>query len=153
MNKVLLIGRLTRDPETRQTTSGIKYSRFTIAINRATTDNQADFVPVVVWRNQAEFVERYIKKGALVSIDGRFTSSSYVNSDNQNVTRYEITAERIEGLESRSVRERANNNSNSSFQTSNSLTQEVRVKESSQPTEVKFEKESEENDVPWELDL
>lgn len=150
MNKVLLIGRLTRDPETRQTTSGIKYSRFTIAINRATTDNQADFVPVVVWRNQAEFVERYIKKGALVSIDGRFTSSSYVNSDNQNVTRYEITAERIEGLESRSVRERSGNDS---YQASNSLTQEVRVNESSQPSEVKFEKESEENDVPWELDL
>lgn len=148
MNKVLLIGRLTRDPETRETTSGIKYSRFTIAINRAYSDNQADFVPVVVWRNQADFVEKYIKKGALVSIEGRFTSSSYANSDNVNVTRYEITAERIEGLESRSVSQRRQ----ADFDSSNSKTQEFRLKES-QPDEVKFEKETEENEVPWELDL
>lgn len=149
MNKVLLIGRLTRDPETNETTSGIKYSRFTIAINRAYSDNQADFVPVVVWRNQADFVEKYIKKGALVSIEGRFTSSSYSNSDNVNVTRYEITGDRIEGLESKSASQKRQDGFDSS------KTQEFRLKES-QPDERKFEKETSDvndPDMPWNLDL
>ena len=147
MNKVLIIGRLARDPETQETNSGIKYTRFTIAVNRQFAENQTDFIPVVAWRNQADFIQKYIKKGALVSVEGRFTSSSYQNSEAQNVTRYEVTADRVDTLETKSqVEER------------NSRTQEINIVKSSASTQViEFEKEnkSEEikNDVPWELDL
>lgn len=139
MNKIALIGRLTRDPEVRETTSGIKYARFTIAVNKPTKDSGADFIPVVAWRNTADFMEKYIKKGALVSVEGRFTSSSYANSENVNVTRYEISAERVEGLEPKGNRD--------------DKTQEFRLKES-QPDEVRFEKETSTTaDAPWEMDL
>ena len=149
MNKVLTIGRLTRDPETQETNSGIKYTRFTIAVDRQFAENQTDFIPVVAWRNQAEFVEKFIRKGALVSVDGRFTSSSYQNSDGKNVTRYEVTADRIESLETKAQAELRQGN-----------TQEIKVNNSATATQVvEFEKENgpakEEttNDVPWDLEL
>ena len=150
MNKVLIIGRLTRDPETYETNSGIKYSRFTVAVDRRFAENQTDFIPVVAWRNQAEFIEKYIKKGSLISVDGRFTSSTYQNSDGQNVTRYEVTADRVESLESRSVSEKRNNDSNevnNHTQTSATATQVIEFEKESKPAQ------EEQNDVPWELDL
>lgn len=147
MNKVLTIGRLVRDPETQETNSGIKYTRFTVAVDRQFADNQTDFIPVVAWRNQAEFVEKYLTKGALVSIEGRFSSSSYQNSDGQNVTRYEVTADRVESLETKAQAEQRKGN-----------TQEINVVKSAAATQViEFEKENKpeqtENEVPWELDL
>lgn len=147
MNKVLTIGRLVRDPETQETNSGIKYTRFTVAVDRQFADNQTDFIPVVAWRNQAEFVEKYLTKGALVSIEGRFSSSSYQNSDGQNVTRYEVTADRVESLETKAQAEQRQGN-----------TQEINVVKSAAATQViEFEKENKpeqtENEVPWELDL
>ncbi|NQZ65702.1 MAG: single-stranded DNA-binding protein [Mycoplasmatales bacterium] len=149
MNKILIVGRLTRDPETQVTNSGIKYTRFTIAVSRQFGENQTDFIPIVAWRSQAEFVENYIKKGAMISVEGRFTSSSYLNSENQQITRYEVTADRVEGLESKSqVEAREHSTHYTSV-----------VKAPSNDQVVEFEKEEnnkneeEENDVPWELDL
>ena len=143
MNKVLTIGRLVRDPETQETNSGIKYTRFTIAVDRPFGDNQTDFIPVVAWRSQADFIQKYLTKGSLVSVEGRFTSSSYTNADGQNVTRYEVTADRVESLETRT---QAENRINS--------TQEIKTTAATQVIE--FEKENkpeEKNEVPWELDL
>lgn len=113
MNKVLLVGRLVRDPDTNATQSNIKYSRFTIAVTRPFGEDQADFIPIVAWRNQAEFVERYMRKGSLVSIEGRFTSSTYQNNESQTITRYEVTADRVEALETK-AQVAARNNSNTS---------------------------------------
>ena len=144
MNKVLLVGRLTRNPDVSVTASNIKYARFTIAVSRTFNDQQTDFVPMVVWRSTAEFVEKYFSKGLLVSVEGRFTSSTYQNSENQNVTRYEVTADRVEILESKSVREVR-------------TTQEIVTPNQTKTTTTEFafakENEVEEDDVPWELDL
>lgn len=143
MNKVLTIGRLTRDPETQSTNSGIKYTRFTIAVDRQFSDDQTDFIPVVAWRNQAEFVEKYIRKGALISVEGRFTSSTYQNADGNNITRYEVTADRVESLETRSQSE-----SRQRTETSATATQVVQFEKENKP-----EVEEKSNDIPWELDL
>ena len=143
MNKVLTIGRLVRDPETQETNSGIKYTRFTIAVDRPFGDNQTDFIPVVAWRSQADFIQKYLTKGSLVSVEGRFTSSSYTNADGQNVTRYEVTADRVESLETRT---QAENRINS--------TQEIKTTTATQVIEFEKENKPEEtNEVPWELDL
>jgi len=144
MNKVLLVGRLVRDPETRTTGSGIKYSRFTIAVNRQFSDDQTDFIPIVAWRSQADFMDAYMKKGALMSIEGRFTSSTYKNNNDETVTRYEVTADRVQSLESKKSAAARNN---SQPQSMNS-TQTIKFAEESKPEETK-----QENDVPWELDL
>ena len=144
MNKVLLVGRLVRDPETRTTGSGIKYSRFTIAVNRQFSDDQTDFIPVVAWRNQADFMDAYMKKGALMSIEGRFTSSTYKNKNDETVTRYEVTADRVQSLESKKSAEARNNGVAKSINS----TQTIKFAEETKPEEVK-----QENDVPWELDL
>ena len=145
MNKVLLIGRLVRDPETQSTGSGIKYSRFTIAVDRQFGENQTDFVPVVAWRSQADFVENYMKKGSLVSVEGRFTSSTYQNSEQQNVTRYEVTADRVEALESKAQTE------------ARIATGETKVPSVTATQVMQFEDEMKEDtkniDVPWDLDL
>lgn len=143
MNKFLAVGRLVRDPETQETNSGIKYTRFTIAVDRAFGENQTDFIPVVAWRSQADFIDKYLSKGSLVSVEGRFTSSSYTNADGQNVTRYEITADRVESLETKSQNESRVNNT----QTSAAATQVIQFEKENKPEETK------ENEVPWELDL
>ena len=86
MNRVSLIGRLTRDPELRYTPSNVATCSFTIAINRTFTNQdgqrEADFIPIVVWRKQAENVKNYTKKGDLVAVEGRIQTRSYTANDN-----------------------------------------------------------------------
>ena len=98
MNKVLIVGRLTHEPEKRSTPSGISYVRFSVAVSRAFNKEQTDFIPVVAWRQSADYITNYLHKGYLVSIDGSFTSSRYQNNENQPVTRYEITVDRVQNL-------------------------------------------------------
>jgi single-strand DNA-binding protein len=82
MNKVILMGRLTADPELRQTQSGISSCRFTVAINRSFVDKnsgqrQADFITCVAWRQTAEFVSRYFRKGSMICVEGSLRTGSY----------------------------------------------------------------------------
>ena len=81
MNKVFLIGRLTRDPELRYTGSNIATTRFTLAVNRPfqsqNGEQGTDFINVVVWRKQAENVKKYCTKGSLVAVEGRIQTGSY----------------------------------------------------------------------------
>ena len=149
MNKVLLVGRLVRDPETSTTTSNIKYTRFTIAVSRPFGEDQADFVPIVAWRSQAEFVEKYMTKGALVSIEGRFNSNSYKNNEGQTVTRYEVSADRVQTLETKAQVEARNGNKSTYVAKKPTVATDTKVM--SFEEEAKPEKES--NEVPWELDL
>ena len=79
-NKVFLIGRLTKEPETKVTMSGISLSRFTIAVNRlkkAGEESVADFINIVTWRRLAEVASQYLKKGQLVAIEGELRIDSY----------------------------------------------------------------------------
>jgi single-strand DNA-binding protein len=93
LNKVILMGRLTRDPEFRQTTSGVPVCRFSIAINRQfankqTGERETDFVDCVAWRNTAEFVSRYFSKGNMILVEGQLRNDNY--TDNNGVKHYRM---------------------------------------------------------------
>jgi len=104
MNKVMLIGNLTRDPELNTTNSGVSVCRFSLAVQRrfANADNgpQADFFNIVVWRGQAENCHKFLKKGSKCCVIGKIQNSSY---EKDGVTRYttEIVADEVEFLNSR----------------------------------------------------
>ena len=77
MNRVLIIGRITKKPELSYTTTDIAFTRFNVAVNRLyDNENKADFIPIQVWRKQAENVCKYLDKGALVSIEGRLQTDN-----------------------------------------------------------------------------
>lgn len=109
MNKVYLIGNLTRDPELAETTSGIKVCRFAIAVNRTYAgsdgNRETDFFNITVWRTQAENCGRYLKKGSKVAIVGSLQNRSYEDKDGikRNVT--DIIASEVEFLASRSTQD------------------------------------------------
>lgn len=107
MNKVVLTGRLTKDPELKKTNSGISYCFFTIAVNRSYVNRQgnreADFINCVAWRVQAENLARYMRKGSLIGVDGEVRTRSYQDQDNKMVYITEILANAIEFLESKSA--------------------------------------------------
>ena len=102
-NKVFLIGRLTKDPEVRYTPSGIAVAHFTLAINRPVKKNaagqtEADFLRVVAWRRLAEICGEYLKKGRLVSIEGRLQLNSFMQEGVQRVSA-DIVADNMQMLE------------------------------------------------------
>lgn len=93
MNKVILVGRLTADPELRQTQSGISSCRFTIAVDRRFADKnsgerQADFISCTAWRQTAEFISRYFSKGKLIAVEGSLRTGSYADRNHPDVTHY-----------------------------------------------------------------
>ncbi len=93
MNKVILTGRLTADPELRQTQSGVSSCRFTIACDRKfadknTGERQADFITCVAWRQTAEFICRYFSKGKLIAVEGNLRTGSYTDKNHSDVTHY-----------------------------------------------------------------
>lgn len=105
MNRTILVGRLTADPELRTTPNGIATTRITIAVNRmpnANGERVADFINVVVWRRQAENVAKFCTKGSLVGIDGRIQSRSYDAQDGTRRYVTEVIADNVTFLGSRS---------------------------------------------------
>ena len=107
LNRIILIGHLTRDPEMKYTPQGIAVATMGIAVNRFSKNDQGeyevDFFNVVAWRRSAEFASNYLKKGNLVSIDGRLQSRSWVDqTSGQKRTVYEVVAENLQGLGKRS---------------------------------------------------
>jgi single-strand DNA-binding protein len=102
MNKVILIGNLTKDPDTSTTNSGVMVSRFTIAVQRrfenADGEREADFINIVAWRKLAELCQQYITKGSKVAVEGRLTTRNYEADDGTKRYVTEIMAESIEFL-------------------------------------------------------
>ena len=102
MNKVIMTGNVARDPEIHTTNGGIKKASFTIAVQRRFANAQgvreADFFPVVVWRQLAEMVEKYVKKGMKLGVDGVLQSRQYDTQDGQKRNVIEIVADSIEFL-------------------------------------------------------
>ena len=102
MNKVVLIGRITRDPEIKYTPSGKACLGFTIAVNREFRDNngeiQSDFISCMAWGSQAEYISKYVKKGYMLGVGGRIQTRSY--QDQQGQTKYitEVLVENVENL-------------------------------------------------------
>lgn len=105
MNKAFLIGRLTRDPELRYTGNNTAVASFTIAVNRTYTnqagEREADFIPVVVWRRQAESVKNYLSQGSQVAVEGRIQVRNYDDQNGQRRYVTEIVADSVEFIGSR----------------------------------------------------
>lgn len=102
LNRVILIGRLANDPELKYTPSGIAVANFTLAVNRAPNaqgEREADFVPIVVWRQSAEFAANYLTKGRLVAVDGRLQIRSWVAQDGSRRKQAEVVVENLKSLD------------------------------------------------------
>lgn len=116
LNRVVLVGRLTKDPELRYTPNGAAVATFTLAVNRTFTNQQgereADFINCVTWRRQAENVANFVKKGSLVGVDGRLQTRNYENQQGQRVFVTEVQAESVQFLEPKSSRNTGNNGGN-----------------------------------------
>lgn len=110
LNKVCLVGRLTRDPELRYLGNGTPVANFTLAVNRTfknrNGERDADFINIVVWRKQAENCANYIGKGSLVSIAGRIQTRSYDGADGQRRYVTEVVADEVQFLDSKNSRTR-----------------------------------------------
>jgi single-strand DNA-binding protein len=107
MNKVILVGRLTQDPEVRYTQSGKAVASFTIAVNRFSGQGQkeADFIPVVAWEKLAETCGNNLTKGQRILIEGRLQIRSYETNDGQKRRVAEVIAQNMEFLERKQVSE------------------------------------------------
>lgn len=105
INRAVLVGRLTKDPELRYTPNGVAVCRFTLAVNRTFADQsgerQADFINIVVWRKQAENSANFLKKGSLAGIEGRIQTGSYEGQDGKRVYTTEVLADSVQFLEPR----------------------------------------------------
>ncbi|MEQ2527897.1 single-stranded DNA-binding protein [Robertmurraya yapensis] len=103
MNRVVLVGRLTKDPELRYTPNGVPVATFTLAVNRTFSNQQgereADFINCVIWRRPAENVANFLKKGSLAGVDGRIQTRNYEGQDGKRVYVTEIVAESVQFLE------------------------------------------------------
>lgn len=112
MNKVVLIGRLTRDPELRYTQSNIPAASFTLAVNRPfqnqNGERDADFINIVMWRKQAETAKKYLAKGSLIAVEGRIQTRNYDGQDGKKVYVTEVVADNFEFLESKAQRSSMN---------------------------------------------
>ncbi len=103
INSVVIVGRLTRDPELRKTPNGISVTSVTVAVDNGSTDAQGNkttsFIPVNIWRQRAEFICNYAKKGSLVGIEGQLTQRSYKRKDGSNASVLEVVASNVTLLE------------------------------------------------------
>lgn len=107
MNRVVLVGRLTKDPDLRYTPNGIAVATFTLAVNRPFAnqngEREADFINCVVWRKPAENVANFLKKGNLAGVDGRIQTRHYDGQDGKRVYVTEVHADSVQFLEPKSA--------------------------------------------------
>ncbi|MBP1994623.1 single-stranded DNA-binding protein [Paenibacillus eucommiae] len=105
LNRVILIGRLTRDPELRYTPAGVAVTQFTLAVDRPfansqTKEREADFINIVTWRQLAETCANYLRKGRLAAVEGRMQVRNYDNNEGRKVYVTEVIADNVRFLES-----------------------------------------------------
>ncbi|OZU89452.1 single-stranded DNA-binding protein [Virgibacillus indicus] len=105
LNRVVLVGRLTKDPDLRYTPNGVAVANFTIAVNRPFSNQQgnrdADFINCVVWRRPAENLANYMKKGSMIGVDGRLQTRTFEGQDGKTVFVTEVVADSVQFLESK----------------------------------------------------
>ncbi|MFC5406710.1 single-stranded DNA-binding protein [Cohnella soli] len=106
LNRVILIGRLTKDPELRYTPAGVAVTQFTLAVDRPFSsggnreEREADFIPIVTWRQLAETCANYLRKGRLAAVEGRIQVRNYENNEGRRVYVTEVIADNVRFLES-----------------------------------------------------
>lgn len=122
LNRVVLVGRMTRDPELRTVGNNSSVTSFTLALNRnynSTNGQQADFINCTVWNKIAENVKTYCSKGSLVGVEGRLQSRSYDNAQGQKVYVVEVVCDSVQFLETRAAREGAQTQQQPNYQQNN----------------------------------
>ncbi|RUS47538.1 single-stranded DNA-binding protein [Cohnella sp. AR92] len=102
LNRVVLIGRTTKDPDLKYTPSGVAVGQMTLAVDRPFTrdgEKEVDFLPVVMWRQLAETVANYVRKGKLVAVEGRIQVRNYENNEGRRIYVTEVIADNVRFLE------------------------------------------------------
>lgn len=94
-NKVILIGNITKDLELKQTPNGVSVCSFDIAVNRKLSRDEVDFISIVAWRQQAEFVTKYFKKGQAILVCGQIQTRSYTDKQGNKRTAVEVVADEV----------------------------------------------------------
>lgn len=115
INRVVLVGRLTKDPELRYTPNGVASCRFTLAVNRSFKsegEQQADFIQCVAWRKQAENLANFQRKGNLIGVEGRIQTGIYEGQNGQRIYTTDVVADSIQFLEHKNGSESAQDGSN-----------------------------------------
>lgn len=106
INRVILVGRMTKDPQIRKTQTGKSVTSFTVAVNRRSSQqDQTDFINCVAWERTAEVTAQYAKKGSLVGVEGRLTSRSYDDATGKRVYVTEVLCDSVQFLESKAASE------------------------------------------------
>ena len=98
MNTINIIGRLTTDPELKTTQSGVSVCSFTLAVKRPRVKDTTDFIPVVAWRQSAEYISKYAHKGSMVAISGMLTTRKYETNNGDKRVAYEVVADSVSAL-------------------------------------------------------
>ncbi|MFW3611331.1 single-stranded DNA-binding protein [Staphylococcus caprae] len=113
MNRTILVGRLTEDPEFRTTPNGVSVTTFTIAVNRTFTNAQgkreADFIKCVTFRKQADNVNKFLSKGSLAGVEGRIQTRSYENNEGRRIFVTEVVADNVQFLDTKKKSDENNN--------------------------------------------
>lgn len=99
LNSIIIMGRLTADPELRTTTSGLSVTSFTVAVDRGYVrpgeEKKADFIPVVAWRTTADFVTKYFRKGSMIAVQGSLQTRNYEDKNGNKRVAFEIVADQV----------------------------------------------------------
>ena len=116
MNQIVLMGRMTRDPELRQTPNSVPVASFTLAVDRGfaskeSGERQTDFIDVVAWRSTAEFVSKYFTKGQMTAVTGRLQIRDWTDKDGNKRRNAEVVADNVYFTESKKSREASHGNS------------------------------------------
>ena len=140
-NKAILVGRLTADPELKQTPSGVSVTTFSIAVQRSYKSNDGtyvtDFIDIVAWRNTAEFICRYFSKGRPILVDGSIQIRTYTDKNGNNRRAWEVVASSAHFVESKSAASADANYSEPAPQTTQSNTDD-------------FAEIDDDGDLPWD---
>lgn len=128
MNKVILIGRLTKNPELRFTSSNIAVTTFSLAVDRIGSE-ETDFIDIVVWRKQAENCNKYLEKGSKVAVEGSIQKRSYENKNGEKRYLTEVVAENVQFLDTKNkVQQETNEYKDSSVKTETNALESLDVK-------------------------
>lgn len=150
INRAILVGRLTRDPEVRQTQSGLSVVSFTVACDRPYSSNgerQADFINCVAWRQTADFIGKYFRKGNAIGIDGSIQTRSYQDKNGNNRVAVEVVCDRVSFVESKNAANKPSNPANDFDSYENSNNQETNSYTSGSVDD--FEELESDSDLPF----
>lgn len=115
LNSIIIMGRLTADPELRTTSSGLSVTTFNVAVDRGYAkpgeDKKTDFIPVVAWRNTADFITRYFRKGSMIAVQGSLQTRNYEDKNGNKRVAFEVLADQVSFCGSKSESGTASGNS------------------------------------------